>query len=54
MANKRAACSNLARPGGMCEARGRDREGEIRDLGLDFEDEHFGLIDIGQYLTKPS
>ncbi len=23
-------------PGGMCGARGRDREGEIRHLGLDF------------------
>ena len=26
----------LGRPGGMCVARGRDREGVRRDLGLDF------------------
>ena len=35
--------SILGRPGGMCEARGRDREGVIRGLGLDFEDDQFGL-----------
>ena len=30
MSNKRGGYSILARPGGMCVARGRDREGVIR------------------------
>ena len=30
MTNKRPACSNSGLPGGMCEARGRDRERVIR------------------------
>ena len=34
--NKRAGYSILGRPGGMCMARGRDREGVIRILGLGF------------------
>ena len=54
MTNKRADGQIWARAGGMCKARGRDREGVIRGLGLDFEDDQFGFIDIGQYLTKPS
>ena len=36
MTNKRADTEISAPPGGMCMARGRDREGVRRDLGLDF------------------
>ncbi len=36
-ASGRGPSSILGRPGGMCVARGRDREGVSGDLGLDFE-----------------
>ena len=38
----------------MCGARGRDREGVRRDLGLDFRRLAIWLDRFGQYLTKPS
>ena len=49
MTDRRAAYSNLGRPGGMCGARGRDREGEIRrSRPRILELSYLGLIDIGQ------
>ena len=48
MANKKAAWSFLARPGGMCGARGRDREGVRRDLGWTFDDDRFGFIELAR------